>query len=54
MHYVVGSLILGAIVGRTSSKSSFRPILRSAIKNSIRAGRSVQNFGGPCILKAAC
>ncbi|HEY4046992.1 MAG TPA: hypothetical protein VGM27_09005 [Acidobacteriaceae bacterium] len=46
MHLIIGSLIAGAFAGEGARKISWRPLLRAAIRESVRAQRSVVAFGG--------
>ena len=44
MHFVLGSLVLGAVAGEGARKVTWRPLLRGAIKNAVLATRKVNKI----------
>ena len=41
MHQILGSLVAGAVAGEGARKLTWRPLIKSAFKGSIRAGRAI-------------
>lgn len=45
MHEIIGSLVVGAFAGQSARKISWRPLLRAAIREGVRAQRNLAEFG---------
>ena len=44
MHQIIGGVILGAFAGEGARKISWRPLARAAIREGLRAKRSLVEF----------
>jgi hypothetical protein len=43
MHQIIGGIVIGAILGKTSGK--LRPLVRKAVKTGLISERKVREFG---------
>jgi hypothetical protein len=52
MCEIIGSLILGAVAGQGARKVSWRPLLRTAIRQGLRAQHKVTEFSNTFLAEA--
>jgi hypothetical protein len=52
MCEIIGSMILGAFAGLGARKVSWRPVLRTAIRQGLRAQHTVTEFGNTVVAEA--
>jgi hypothetical protein len=52
MCEIIGSLILGAVAGQGARKVSWRPLLRTAIRQGLRAQHKVTEFSNTVLAEA--
>jgi uncharacterized NAD-dependent epimerase/dehydratase family protein len=52
MCEIIGSLIVGAAAGQGASKVSWRPLLRTAIREGLRAQRKLTAFSNAVLTEA--
>jgi uncharacterized NAD-dependent epimerase/dehydratase family protein len=52
MCAIIGSMIVGAAAGQGASKISWRPLLRTAIREGLRAQRKITAFSNTVFVEA--
>jgi len=52
MCEIIGSLIIGAFAGQGARKISWRPLLRTAIRQGLRGQHNLTEFGNTVVAEA--